>query len=412
MNRAIVSVLALITFEIASLGKIQAFTHTEKFTNFSMLSAERSRLSRSRFQFEGSANVDLIERWSVEGSARVFVDPGVWTANYTDAVTSDERWQASPRSLYLEFSALPYRMRLGLQQVVWGEALHYFSADLLHPKDLRDFFLNDLEWARIPQTGVSISYDDGSQNYQFVYFPYTEAHRLPRIGSEFYLNRYGVDGLGIQNTSEVSRFDFSKPTLGLNIGHRFDEFDLHAMVVYAKDFQRYYENRRYKYDRLLTVAGTASYTWRDFLFRFEEIINFNRTLNVLNSPVSISDASVTQFTTLPVIELTVTDDVTIAQQIYWMQTLNCADGQLLPCRTLQHGTTLHWMHLPWRLELDTSVWVETKDPSAWWSAKLKRPFGERMTATLGFEEFFGSGSTVYSELASHDQITAKFEYIF
>lgn len=389
-----------------------ALSHSEKISNFSMYSEDHHHLSRSRFQFEGSANQPLNDHWDIEASTRIFGDLGVSTTDYSDDVQEDEKWEAKLRSLSLEYHALPFHVRVGLQQVVWGEALHYFSADLLHPKDLRDFFLNDLEWARIPQAGAFFSYDDGRQSLQLVYFAYSEVHHLPRYGSEFFLNRYGVEQYGLRGVPVESKYDFSKPTLGANYGVKMGEWNLHAMAVFSKDFQRYFDGREFKNNRLLTGAFTASYAHGDFLFRYEQILNFNRELNTKDSIFSVGSETHPQLTSLPVLEYSLTDDLIVSQQIYWLQTLNCPDTQILPCRTVQHGSTIRAFHLPLQLEFETSAWIEYRDPSAWWSTKFKRPFGDRIVASLGVEEFFGSGTTVYSELSNRDQIVGRVEYSF
>jgi hypothetical protein len=407
-SRILTAMLPVLLFTTCA----NAVTHSEKISNFTMFSMKREKFSRSRFQLESNIANDLNDRWSIDASARAFVDPGVWSANYLDSVTEDERAEIRLRSLFLEWHGLPWKIRIGLQQIVWGEALHYLSADLLHPKDLRDFYINDLEWARIPQAGLWASYDDGHQNFQFVYFPYSETHKIPHFGSEFFLKRYGAEQFGLMNVRVESKYDFSKPLIGANYGLRFHELDIHFMGVFSKDFQRYYDAARFKNDRVVTGALTASYAYDDFLFRFEEIAYFNRQFNILNSPASISSEKRTQLTTLPVLEYNLFGDLVFSQQLYWAQTLNCSDTQILPCRTIQHGISLHATQLPLKLEFDSSAWIEYKDKSAWWSTKIKRPFGDQLTATVGFEEFFGDGSSIYSELSSHDQLTARLEYNF
>ena len=67
------------------------------------------------------------------------------TQNYNDNVKSDQRYAADLRDAYLDLSWGNCDFRLGNQQIVWGQAVGLFFADIVNPKDLREYILPDLD---------------------------------------------------------------------------------------------------------------------------------------------------------------------------------------------------------------------------------------------------------------------------
>lgn len=403
---------AVLMFANLSASRIDAYEFKAKVSSYSLFAIERHEFSRSRFISEGTFTHPLSDHFNIEVSARGFIDPAIWSASYPKPVVRDERYEITPRTAFIEFSALPVKLRLGMQQIVWGEALHYLSADLLHPKDYRDFFINDLSWARVAQTGIWLSYDADGTNAQFVYFPFSKVHRLPRYQSEFYLKNYGAEQFGIFNLPTESQYDFGKPTLGVNLGKRIDDFDIHLMAVLSKDFQKHLNGFEYQYGQILTTAATASLTYYDFIFRAEAINIFNRKLNSLTLSATVGDETITQIQMIPSVEYNLTEDIMFNTQAYYHQNLNCPSNLIEDCAVFQQAFGLHFVRLPFKLDLDTTAWIEYKDPSVWWSTKVKRAFGDHLTVIVGVEQFMGEGQTTYSELANRDQISSWIEYAF
>lgn len=80
------------------------------------------------------------------------------TDHYPAAVRKDLRTELSLRDAFVDLSFSPVRLRLGRQQIVWGEALGQFFADAINPKDLREFLLPDFDDVRIPVWAVDLQY--------------------------------------------------------------------------------------------------------------------------------------------------------------------------------------------------------------------------------------------------------------
>src|SRR6185312_2549692 len=67
---------------------------------------------------------------------------------YPPDVRRDQRFDAMARENYVDIGAGDWDFRLGRQQVVWGEMVGLFFADVVSAKDLREFILPDFDVIR------------------------------------------------------------------------------------------------------------------------------------------------------------------------------------------------------------------------------------------------------------------------
>lgn len=128
----------------------------------------------------------LREDVSYRVSGRFHYD-GVYdlTRQYPAAVRADERWEHDLRDAYLDVSEGNWDLRLGHQQIVWGEVLGLSVADVVNPKDYREFILPSFEYMRIPQWASSVEYTAGNFHAQAIWLPINEFDRYGLPGSEF-----------------------------------------------------------------------------------------------------------------------------------------------------------------------------------------------------------------------------------
>lgn len=380
-------------------------------TVWGSLNTTDKRFSRGRFTLESTADQSLNDSLDYEISARGDLDPILWnSSHYPQAVKNDERLQFSARKIFLSFTKLPFQARLGMQEVVWGEALSYFSADLLHPKDYRDFFLADLSYARRPQTGLWLNYASEAWSFEAVYFPWTEVNRYPLSGSEFFYSPVVMP----TTLPEERRFNFKSPTLGANLGIKFMDLDLHLIGVFNRDFQPHYSpiQNRLVYGRLFSSAVTLSRAWDRVVVRLEASALWNRRVNFTDG-VSVGLKKIIDTQYLGSFEWDLSDDIHFAQSFYLNDKLGQPpSGAFLQKRTLQVGPAIRINHLPWDFEVASTAWIEPKDPSVWWSSSIEKPLNDWAKAKLAVDQFLGDGGTVYSELSDRDQVSLKVEVFF
>ena len=70
-----------------------------------------------------------------------------------DRLEAGDSFQAELRELYLDVLYEDFDIRLGRQQIVWGESIGLRILDVINPQDFREFILNDFIDAPYPAVG-------------------------------------------------------------------------------------------------------------------------------------------------------------------------------------------------------------------------------------------------------------------
>jgi hypothetical protein len=108
------------------------------------------------------------------------------TDRYPPNVERDQKTELSLREAIVTLAGRDLEVRLGRQQVVWGEAISTFVTDVVNPKDFREFVLPDFTELRIPIWAVDVVYRLGpGLTAEGVWTPDTMHNRLPKRGAEF-----------------------------------------------------------------------------------------------------------------------------------------------------------------------------------------------------------------------------------
>ena len=113
------------------------------------------------------------------------------TDRYPANVERDQARSLSLREAILTLRRGDLEVRLGRQQIVWGEAISTFVTDVVNPKDFREFVLPDFTELRIPIWALDVVYRLGpGVTLEGVWTPDTMPNRLPKRGAEFQFARF------------------------------------------------------------------------------------------------------------------------------------------------------------------------------------------------------------------------------
>jgi hypothetical protein len=108
------------------------------------------------------------------------------TDRYPGNVERDQQTSLSLRAAVLALSHGDLDVRIGRQQIVWGEAIGTFVTDVVNPRDFREFILPDFSEIRIPIWAVDAVHRLGpGVVLEGVWTPDTRGHTLPKEGAEF-----------------------------------------------------------------------------------------------------------------------------------------------------------------------------------------------------------------------------------
>ncbi|HZS07258.1 MAG TPA: DUF1302 family protein [Blastocatellia bacterium] len=140
----------------------------------------------SRTMLDAKGVCKISDDWRLTLEARAHIDP-VERLGYPKKVWLD------PREVRLDGKIKRVDVKLGLQQVVWGQADGLRVLDVINPLDYREFILEDFIDSRRPLWTVRADVPVEKGSVQLVWVPYFAPGRLPGAENEFGLG----PGLGL-----------------------------------------------------------------------------------------------------------------------------------------------------------------------------------------------------------------------
>ncbi len=157
------------------------------------------------------------------------------SSHYSDSVKSDEKSELELRDTYVDYSWGDVDLRLGKQQVVWGEAVGLFYADVVNAKDLREYILPDFEFIRIPEWGVSGEYSKNNFHSQLILLPGVEFDKTGLATSNFVFPLplpNNVTPFTIPDPQEP-KFGLDNSKAGGRLSYLFNGLDLGAFFLHS-----------------------------------------------------------------------------------------------------------------------------------------------------------------------------------
>lgn len=193
-------------------------------------------LQMSRTVLDVKGTVKISDSWRATTEVRAHYDP-VRRLGYPNGVWVD------PRQVTLEGKVGSVDLRLGLQQIVWGESDGLRVLDVINPLDYREFILEDFLDSRRPLWAARIDAPLAKGSLQLILAPYFAPGRLPGPQDEFGLGvsfGAGLIGAATQVPAEVEALPSVRPAYRLSssqFGARYrrsiGEWDVTANYFYG-----------------------------------------------------------------------------------------------------------------------------------------------------------------------------------
>ncbi len=225
-------------------------------------------------------------------AARAFYD-AVYdlTDTFPAAVARDQEAEASLRQAQLDLSFGAFDAHVGLQQIVWGEAVGTFLADVVNPKDFREFVLPEFRDLRRPLWAVDLTYylAPGLQ-LEGVWTPHLLFHKLARPGAEFAVFRPppppGVQVVTAPTRTPATTIGHSQGGLRLSwLTHGWDLslFSFEAFDAFPTPFRRISSDTGQplvtvspRHTRLRYLGMTVGKTIEPIVLRSEIVATFDK----------------------------------------------------------------------------------------------------------------------------------------
>ncbi len=186
-----------------------------------------------------STTQELSSNVSLNLAGRFFYDAvfGL-TDTFNDRVKEDQEAAADLREAFVHISVGNWDFRLGKQQIVWGEAVGgLFVADVVTPKDLREFILPEPSEIRIPIWAANVEYLLWGTYFQLVWIPVLDFNELPVEGSEFEQPLRFPEGVPVRLQSHHEPAQNLKNSgLGFRASRMVHGWDLGAFYFHTYDY--------------------------------------------------------------------------------------------------------------------------------------------------------------------------------
>ena len=212
-----------------------------------------------------------------------------------------ELWNA-----YLDFNQNSWRLRLGQQQVAWGEAFGFFYADIVNPKDFRERGLGKLADLRLPVPMANLQWIAKSISIQGLWVPSFKSNRSPTAKSDFFpessVNVSLPPGITL-DTNSTYKLDDEVGNFGGRVSGTILGVDLSVLYYDHIDPQPYYlpdtgipSGSRFllrpHHNRIQSSALTFSTDFDGIIIRSENVYTPSRRLNTFSGGVlSYEEAS-------------------------------------------------------------------------------------------------------------------------
>ena len=350
----------------------------------------------------------------------------VYDANdfYPPDVRRDQRVNLLLRENYIDFGAGDWDFRLGRQQIVWGEMVGLFFADVVSAKDLREFILPDFDELRIPQWATRAEYFKGDFHAELIWIPVPSYDDIGKPGAEFF------PAVPPPPPGFATRYDneqFPKRTLGhtnyglrvsyLKNGWDMSGFYYHSMdsaptfyrqVVLGPDPAFVYQARHDKIDQL---GGTLSNDLGPAVFKAEAVYTRGRSYSVLRA--ADADGVVRQ-NTLDIVaglDFALPQDTRLDLQLF-QRTYFDHDPDIVPKRNEPGFSILLNHKLGDHVEAEL-LWITSLSRSDW----MLRPhiawnFRTDWQWRFGVDVFNGPPLGPFGEFANRDRVYTELRYAF
>ena len=227
-----------------------------------------------------------------KASARLDYNPVYdLTDHYPKAVRNDDRLRLLVHETYVDFSTGAWEWRLGRQNIVWGEMVGLFFADVVSAKDQREFVLPDFQTQRIPQWALRAEHFGEDFHTELVWIPYPSYDLIGKPGGDFYPYPPLLPGLTpvIEGECKPGR-QLKNTNYGLRLGKLIDGWDLSAFYYNSLDASANFPRQivggtqiyRPRHDRIWQAGGTLGKDLGPFVLKAELIYTDGRKYNTVD----------------------------------------------------------------------------------------------------------------------------------
>ena len=347
------------------------------------------------------------------------------TDRYPANVERDQKTDLSLREALLTIGRGDLDVRLGRQQIVWGEAISTFVTDVVNPKDFREFVLPDFSELRIPIWALDATYRLAEgMSIEGVWTPDTMPNRLPKQGAEFQFARlpYRFRNPVVRLPDDADEFSLARSEGGVRLSVLRQGWDVSLIYYDEADKSQVFFQRRVpqpsrpdvivldpQHPRLHVVGATLGKSFEPVVVRAEAAYTIGKRYETTD-PLDL-DGVVRRDTLdwLVGVDYTFFETLDTALQLSQKVLMGSATNLTRPGVAARVTTSL-------ALRLTTGFFDNTLNPTVLFVAGINRGdfrlspridylASGAVTLSVGADLFEGPHRTLYGQFDRNDRVT-------
>lgn len=253
-----------------------------------------AHFSKLKNRLEASWSGQFSENLKWKLGSGVFYD-GIYDLSnfYPAPVRRDQRFDALARENYLDWSIGDFDFRFGRQNIIWGEVVSLFVADVVSALDLREFVLPDFDLIRIPQWAARAEYFKNDFHAEAIFVPKVTVDEIGKPGADFYpFPPAPPPGFGYVIRDEIKpSSSLSNASYGTRVSYLKNGWDGAVFYYRSTDVSPTFHRSivdhpvaAFAYTpmhgRISQTGGTVSKDFDSFVFKLETVYTSGRDYNV------------------------------------------------------------------------------------------------------------------------------------
>lgn len=340
---------------------------------------------------------------------------------YNADVRRDQRWDAQLRETYLDYGAGNWEFRLGKQNVVWGEMVGLFFADVVSARDLREFILPDFDQMRTPQWAVRAEYFADAFHAEVLWIPVASYDNIGKPGAEFYPYQPIPPGFTAQYRQELRpERNADNMNYGLRLSTLRAGWDVSAFYYRSSDINpTFYRdaitgpviNYQARHDRIHQFGSTLAKDFGDIVLKGEAVYTKGRRFTVLNAVDNDGVAPQSTLDWAAGLDFTLPAESRLNVQIFQRQFLSFNEDIIPDRRENGYSILLNTKFLSnWEAQ---ALFISSANRPDWlFRPKLTWNFERNWRVLLGADVFKGPQLGMFGRYDQQDRVYSELRYSF
>lgn len=365
-------------------------------------------------------------KWKASG--RVDADPVYFVSDfYPDAVQHDQRFDAFWRENYVDLSAGDWDFRLGAQDIIWGEVIGLFFADVVSARDMREFLLPEFDIIRIPQWAVRAEYTVKDSHLELIWIPAPSFDIIGKPGSEFYpvpLTSPLPEGVAdLFRDPERPRRTIGNSNVGVRFNSLVSGWDLSAFYYRSfstsPTFYRVPGDGPFepfvfqpRYDRIWQVGGTVGKDLGPAVLKGEAVYTHGQNFSLANLDASPSEVGRQTLDWIASLEWAFARDTRLNLQLFERHYFGGSAEELALPNDGLGGSVYVSTRLTPTLEPQLLWVVNFRDGGGLARPRLDWHAARNLTMTFGVDVFTGPINSYFGRYNNRDRVYAEARFAF